>query len=304
MKILHIGLCVDGKNEGLPYALKKASTKYHEMKPQPHAVLNHVREFAKKEKWDLAFFQIQAENVIEPEVFRILKEAGTFTLNWSGDIRRNTERWYFETGADLTCFSNMRDIQALRSAGIQADFLQIGIDPKVFNLHGIEKHHYKHDIVFMGNNYGGQFPLGRERNELVNRIRRMGGAVYGGYQGAIGNLNGNQLEESICYNNSKIAINHSHFNVEAYTSDRLFRILGSGCFCLSHHYQGIEQDFQVGNHLATYTDLNDMQRKIDYYLKHNDEREEIAMSGYELCHKKHRYKQMVQNIIKLYEHYK
>ena len=303
MNILHVGLCVDGKNEGLPHALNKISDIYAEMRPEPQKVLQAVKDLQNVDyPFDIAFFQIQAPNVIETEVFEILKKMGVFTINWSGDIRNNTEMWYYKTGADLTLFTNMRDVQNIRDAGLKADFLQIGIDPKVFNIHNEERP--KHKVVFAGNNYGNQFPLGRERLALSSHLKQKGYSVFGSYPGSVGDTNGNQLEESKIYNNSLIAINHSQFNEMRYTSDRLFRILGSGCFCLSHHYKGIEDDFEIGTHLDTYKDFRELDLKINYYLKNNEERQRIAKNGYEYCHNTFTYDHMIKNLIELYKKYR
>ena len=299
MKILHVGLCVDGKNEGLPFALKKASTFYHEISTGDSDINDKINKAIFDWKFDIAFFQIQSPGIVSPFIFQKIKETGAFTVNWSGDIRNDTPDWYFKTNADLTLFTNIRDVENLRKAGLKSDFLQIGIDPKVFKIHGQKRD--KQSVTFMANNYGSQFPLGGERTHLANTLVNHGFSVYGSYRGSKADLNGNQLEESIVYNNSDIAINHSHFNEDRYTSDRIFRILGSGCFCLSHNYLGIEKDFEIGKHLDTYRDIREMLNKINHYLANPTQREQIAINGYNLCHSKHTYKHMVNNLIKLYK---
>ena len=302
MKILHVGLCVDGKNEGLPFALKQASTFYHEISTGEKELNDKIHHAINTHEFDIAFFQVQTPGIVHPFIFHNIQDNGIFTVNWSGDCRTGTPSWYFSTNANLTLFTNERDVANLRKAGLKSDFLQIGIDPVVFNIHDQKRQHER--VVYMGNNYGGQFPLGRERNVLVEMLVNGGYSVYGnGYRGAKGSLNGNQLEESIVYNNSDIAINHSHYNDDRYTSDRMFRILASGCFCLSHHYPGIEKDFEVGKHLATYHDFREMNQKIDFYLNHPDEREIIANHGYVHCHKNFTYKNMTENLIKLVKQY-
>ena len=302
MKLLHIGLCVDYKNEGLPFALNKASDFYHEISTGEKDLNDKINHAIDKHKFDVAFFQIQASNIVHPFTFQKIKDKGIFTVNWSGDIRRNTEQWYYQTNADLTLFSNLRDVDNLRKHNLKSDFLQIGIDPKVFTRHGIKRDHKK--VIFMGNNYGNQFPLSQERRNLVAFLMSHGYSVYGTYPGVTGNVNGNQLEESIIYNNCDIAINHSQFNEPRYTSDRMFRILASGCMCLSHHYKGIETDFRIGLDLETYRDINELKRKINHYLANDAERQKIAESGYQLAHTKFTYKQMVENLFELVKKYR
>jgi hypothetical protein len=304
MKILHVGLCVDGKNEGLPFALKKASTKYVELNPGLSDVNNRIIKEAQS-GFDLAFFQVQAAGIIHPLTFSKLNDMGIFTLNWTGDIRGTTDDWFFKTNAKLTCFSNMRDVNNMKSQGFNADFLQIGIDPKVYNRHNLDMKGY--DVVYMGNNYRNQFPLGQQRFNLVTmlwaRYRHRFGLYGNGWNLSNPENNADQKTQSIIYNNSKIGINYSQFDEERYTSDRLFRILGSGCFCLSHHYRGIDNDFEVGVHLDTFRNLPELQNKIDFYTKNEDKRKEIAENGYKLCHEKHTYDSMVKDIKDLHKKY-
>ena len=303
MKILHVGLMVDGKNVGLAKELKQASTFYHEISTGDRDLQSKILNAIGQHKFDFAFFQIQTPGIVHPKIFQDINNKGIFTVNWSGDCRTGTPTWYLQTNANLTLYSNERDVNNTRAAGLKSDFLQIGIDPNIFNLHDEKRNHNK--VVFMGNNYANQFPLGRERNVLSDMLVNGGYAVYGnGYRGAKGSLNGNQLEESIVYNNSDIAINHSHYNDDRYTSDRMFRIMGSGCFCLSHHYQGIEKDFEVGKHLDTYRTFKEMNDKINFYLANPVERERIAKHGYNHCHQMFSYAKMSENIIKLVENYR
>ncbi|MHA2039402.1 MAG: glycosyltransferase family protein, partial [Promethearchaeota archaeon] len=234
------------------------------------------------------------------------KDEGVFTINWSGDMRIGTPDWYFKTNADLTLFSNTSDIDNLRARGLKADFLQIGIDPKVYNKH--ESDIEGSDIVYMGNNYRNQFPEGQNRINMIQFLHNKYGNRFmllgNGWPFSSGENNADQLRQSKIYNNSKIGINFSQFNTDRYTSDRLFRILASGCMCLSHHYKGIEKDFKVGVHLDTFKDLDELQTKINYYLYNPNKRKEIAFNGYRHCHENYTYKSMVENLIKLYKQYK
>ena len=300
MKILHIGLCVDGKNEGLPYALRQASTEYYEINPGDPNLFNKVNSLPFDP--DLTFCQIQSDKVQGGTTQQLFSKLKGFKVHWNGDMRNSTPEWHYTLGADLLLFSNMRDVENSRKKGLRSDFLQIGIDPEVFKKW--ESKESGNDIVFMANNYRSQFPESRAREVMVNYLKTTYGnrfSVFGnGWAGSNGENNADQIRQSKIYNNSKIGINFSQFNSDRYTSDRLFRILASGCFCLSHHYKGIEKDFKVGHHLDTFKDIGELRRKIDFYLTHDKARELIAQNGFEYCHKTFTYKQMVENLIKLY----
>lgn len=305
MKTLHVGLCVDYKNEGLPFALKEASESYHELSTGEKDLEAKILRLIELHEFDLAFFQIQSPNIVKPFIFQKLKEKEIFTVNWSGDMRQGTPAWYFQTGSDLSLFTNYQDIDNLRQKGLKADFLQIGIDPKVFNRHGIKRN--VPEIVFMGNHYGNQFPLGHQRLEMAKFMQMKFGnrfGVYGNYPGSIGNLNGNQLEESIVYNNAKIAINYSHFNSKGYTSDRLFRIMASGCACFSHNFEGGLSEFKDA--VIFFNDLNELEYLINRYLsgKGTEYVETLGKRAFDLAHSKYTYKNMIEKLFTLVNKYK
>ena len=80
--------------------------------------------------------------------------------------------------------------------------------------------------------------------------------------------------------------------------------MGSGCFALSHHYDGIEKDFEVEKHLVTFHDFDGLRNKIDYYLQNEDERNKIAMAGCKHVHQKFTTKNMVNDILRIFTKYK
>ena len=65
-------------------------------------------------------------------------------------------------------------------------------------------------------------------------------------------------------------------------------VLSCGTLLLSNKPEDFDDvGFKEGEHLVIYKDLNDMQDKINYYLKHDNEREEIAKNGMEFVRKNH-----------------
>lgn len=300
MKIIHCGLMAQGRtNEGLSGAFQKAASKFAEVKLNKHSA-NKIRELFVP---DILFLQIHNSEVdgvnsrlLFGDLIKDLESKGTKVVNWNGDIRRIPPMWM--KGLGLTAFTNMRDIKAMGGK-----FLQIGIDPEVFKRWSNFRND---DVVFMGNNYGNQFPMGQYRREACKVIKSLGGKLYGNYDGSIENLNADpknpfprQSKESRIYSECGIAISISHFDEERYTSDRLLRCMGSGAFTLSYHYKGIEQDFTQGVHLDTFRSHKEMIDKIQYYKEHKDLRNKIAEEGYKHIHANFTYDNMVQNIIEL-----
>ena len=126
--------------------------------------------------------------------------------------------------------------------------------------------------------------------------------VYGNnWFNVAGNYNHSQAEESKAYRATKIAINLSHYDVDSYTSDRIYRILGSGAFCLCKTYPNMP--FIDGVHVRVWNTLPELINLINYYLddKNQAERQAIAHQGNEFVKQNYTFDRMVKNLIGIYE---
>lgn len=74
---------------------------------------------------------------------------------------------------------------------------------------------------------------------------------------------------------------------------RTFEAMGSGSFLLTDWNSTIEEFFKDGTHLALYRTQEEMVEKARYYLAHEEERERIALAGYEEVVKNHTISQRV-----------
>ena len=307
LKILNASLMVEEDN-GFVRAMKKVATGgYMQINPSSNNFNSTVISMAESFLPDIIFCQVQQEGLISGETAKRLSEIG-FCINWNGDVRNDVPSWMIDVGRyfQLTSFSNMVDVKKIKGFGINSDYLEIGIDPERFNKHGVT--HHCENIVAFFNDYGsGFFPLSQYRLDIVGSLKNTFGhqfGVYGNFSNANGNFNDNQVRESQQYNNCKIAISCSHYNYERYSSDRLLRAMASGAFVLSHHYDGVEEDFVVGEHLDTFKDLSELTAKCYYYLEHVEEREKIAAAGYKHVRSRFTFDNMAEEIVKLYYKHK
>ncbi len=62
---------------------------------------------------------------------------------------------------------------------------------------------------------------------------------------------------------------------------RHFEIGACGGFQLSFYVEGLERHYRIGDEIAIYASPEDLVSKIQYYLRHDDERRRIAQAGYE-----------------------
>lgn len=189
-----------------------------------------IRALVDNHKPDLIFLQIQTPGILSVDTAQYLKSKAK-VFNWTGDVRTPLPQWFKDLAPhmDSTLFTNMTDVEEMRKAGYRSDYLQIGFPEKIFKPEGIKRQ--EAEIIFMGNNNGG-FPLSGLRSQMVDLLQKKYGnrfKVFGtNWRGF--HAEHNQEEEAKIYRGAKIAINLSHFDYSRYSSDRLFRLMGTGVF--------------------------------------------------------------------------
>ncbi|MDX2000938.1 MAG: glycosyltransferase [Chitinophagales bacterium] len=248
----------------------------------------------------LTFMQLQSPGLVTKET--LLAIPG-IKVNWTGDVRHPIPQWYIDLAPyfSVTLFNNMTDVHTMRSQDLKADYLNIGFENDVYIPNGPTISCA--DIVFMGNNYKGYFPLSNYRKKMVAHLKKRydaNFAVYGtGWGEGVEDLNHQPQSEAMVYRSCKIAISLSHFNYERYTSARPLRIMGSGAFCLSHAYQGIEKDFTPEQHLDVFHDLDHLTEQIDYYLACDGIRKTIAEAGCQRVHEQFTWQKRIEDLLRI-----
>lgn len=86
-----------------------------------------------------------------------------------------------------------------------------------------------------------------------------------------------------------------------YWSDRIPETVGRGGFLLHPYVEGIEDHFDIGVHLDTWTVGNwkELGEKINYWLSHPEEREIVAAAGREHVQAHHTYDTRVGQILEV-----
>lgn len=87
------------------------------------------------------------------------------------------------------------------------------------------------------------------------------------------------------FKNSRINLNISLRSIKTGIPLRALDIMGCGGFLLSNYQEEIKEYFREGEELVMFYGLEDCLEKMDYYLKHENERERIAIAGYKAVHK-------------------
>lgn len=99
------------------------------------------------------------------------------------------------------------------------------------------------------------------------------------------------------YHSSKINLNISLRSIVNGIPLRCFEIMGNCGFLLSNYAGDFQQFFINGEDYVSYDSIPDLIDKIDYYLKHDDERCQIAMNGYKKICEGHTYVHRAQEIL-------
>jgi spore maturation protein CgeB len=96
------------------------------------------------------------------------------------------------------------------------------------------------------------------------------------------------------YSRSKINLGFStcgntHLSEERITQVRLrdFEVPMSGGFYMVEYMEELEEFYEIGEEVVCYTNMQDLGDKIEYYLRHDRERETIRRAGYERCLRDH-----------------
>lgn len=99
--------------------------------------------------------------------------------------------------------------------------------------------------------------------------------------------------------NSDINLNITLRSIKTGIPERVLDIMGAGGFLLTNYQMEMEEYFKRGVHYEYYTDMQDLDDKVDYYLSHPDVRSHIARSGKEMVKNNFNYKQRIDEIFKL-----
>jgi len=249
----------------------------------PHENLNLVLQGkARSNDYDVVFMQIQAPNVIHPETARVLAEK-SLVFNWTGDVRENLLAYTQIGSYVITLFTNMTDVERMRSQGFRADYLQTGYDHEHYYDQNFKR---LNNIAYCANYYPeASFPLKEYRYDCVRALKvnfpdnfNLFGDKWDRVHIKSQGLANNQLE-SLLYNRSLIALSVSHFDYSRYFSDRLLREMACGSMVLSHRYQDCEIDFEDNKNIVFFDDINDLIEKTNFYLLKPSVARKIAEQG-------------------------
>jgi len=158
---------------------------------------------------------------------------------------------------------------------------------------------YWHDVVFTGQK--AYHPAWPYRPQLIdwlswnygNRFRRFPMPGEHAVRGAALNR---------LYAHTKVVVGDSlclGFTHQKYWSDRVPEATGRGAFLIMPRIVGLEDLYVEDKEMVFYTfgDFDEMKRKIDYYLEHDEEREAIRRAGHAATLRHSTYRHRMETLI-------
>lgn len=97
---------------------------------------------------------------------------------------------------------------------------------------------------------------------------------------------------------SKINLNITMRPIQTGLSLRIWDVLGCGGFLLSNYQAEIPEYFEIGKDLDCYESIPDLQNRVQFYLSHEDIRQEIAHNGYEKVKAMHTWEHRIATMLK------
>ncbi len=238
-------------------------------------------------KYDPHIVILLAMKYITPETVAAIRDAApnVILLGKDGDP-------YPETKPERLAVGKLMDIVAMPSGGRYLEvykkagarrcaFIPFSCDPDIQYRHTVDDK-WKTDIVFLGAAEHSKLPRENLRHNLSKRLSEMPNAkVYA----CFGRPKTEGMECFYALSGAKIGLSINIDNdVYLYHSDRLTNIPACGAFELAKRVPGYDLLFEDGKHLRYFDTIDEFFELADWYLKHDDERERIAMAGMQKAH--------------------
>jgi len=175
-----------------------------------------------------------------------------------------------------------RFLKTYKDAGVPCcAFIPFTSDPDIQYRCQVDNK-WKTDITFSGTAEHSRLRRDEDRYNLAKRLSQLPNAkVYA----CFGEPKTEGLDSFYSITGAKIGLSINIANdVRLYHSDRFINIPACGTFCLAKRTSGYELMFEDGVHLKYFDTVDEFFDLADWYLKHDNEREKIAIAGMKRAH--------------------
>lgn len=268
---------------------------------------NAIYKIYKKNRIDLTI--VLHDFLSKQEVTTIKQITPSPIALWFPDAISNFQKgMFFVAGYDYLFFVDKYIVEKLKSEfKLNTFYLPQCCNPKahrVVESTQIDKDLYNCDITNAGNFYPSRMALYQHLTQYnfkmwgpkpsfwltVPEVKKM----------ITGKLVHNDAK-SKAFSNAKIVLNNLHPAVINGVNKRMFEIPACGGFQITSHREAINELFEIGEEIVTYTDFNDLKAKINYYLDPNNEaeRQQIIEAGHQRTIKEHTYRNRLETMFSI-----
>jgi spore maturation protein CgeB len=109
-----------------------------------------------------------------------------------------------------------------------------------------------------------------------------------------------ELEKSKAFNAGKIVLNTTQGAVSG-VNQRFFEIAGCGGFQIfeNNDTKAVDELLTIGKEVIVFDTVKDLMEKVDYYLRHPEERKKIADAAYERAHREHTFQKRLETMLEV-----
>lgn len=259
-----------------PKYSQKVSDTIHNLSPEiilvigftyPHVARQTLFKLKKQLKFELFLWDTESGNMLSnPKKLDFFLKNEITLYDHVFSFSKNMAAYMNNLGYKHVSFFPYGSKTAIENTNTSKtqDLLFVGI-PDVRRLFYLEKLQ-DHNINIYGKRWESFSPILSQK--LLERI-------------TFENVWGNELNK--CIKQSKIILNinnHLWNSFESGVNLRIFEALSLKSFILTDYCEELKDLFELGKEIETFKTSEELIDKIDYYLKHDSEREKIAKNGH------------------------
>ena len=199
----------------------------------------------------------------------------------------------------LIATSSGRFLKTYKDAGISlCAFIPNVCDPDIQRRWDVGQE-WQADIIFTGKPEHTRLDRNDQRYDLIRRLGKMKGVkVYGAF--GIPRVEG--IDYFYAISGAKIGLSINIANdVRLYHSDRLTNYISCGTFTLARRVPDSDLLFEDEVHLKYFETVDEFFELADWYLKHEQQREKIAMAGMQRAHNEFNCEKIARHLLNLIE---
>lgn len=267
---------------------------------QVYLINQNLIRLVKKHKPKLLFAQ-KAET-ISPETIDMIKSLGVITINFYNDlmgewpvISKIAPHYNFFFNQDHVVLKKLWYELGLKNCFYMNHSAEPLLDP-------FTNRQDKYPISFIGTYNKEVYP---NREKYLEVIKDLGLHIWGNDEWQKTSLRdcfhgrAHGDERFDIYSKSKIVIdiNWEHFPSEG-VSVRPFEVAGSGaCLFVDLIKKDIKDVYEENKEFISFSNVDELRDKVEYYLNHDEERKKIAQAGYNRTVTEHTYDHRISQII-------